>query len=73
VVGWTDLTAPDVTEAVAGLRARQDGAFLRGIRHPVLAEPDGDWLARPSVLRGLSGLVGSGRVTPGSSIEMPGT
>jgi L-fucono-1,5-lactonase len=60
VVGWTDLTAPDVAEAVAGLRAQQGGAFLCGIRHPVLAEPDPDWLARPSVLRGLSGLAGSG-------------
>jgi predicted TIM-barrel fold metal-dependent hydrolase len=60
VVGWTDLTAPDVTEAVAGLRAQRGGAFLCGIRHPVLAEPDPDWLARPSVLRGLSGLAGTG-------------
>jgi L-fucono-1,5-lactonase len=58
VVGWTDLTAPDVAEAVAGLRAHQGGAFLCGLRHPVLAEPDPDWLARPSVLRGLSGLSG---------------
>jgi L-fucono-1,5-lactonase len=60
VVGWTDLTAPDVTEAVAGLRAQRGGAFLCGIRHPVLAEADPDWLARPLVLRGLSGLAGSG-------------
>jgi predicted TIM-barrel fold metal-dependent hydrolase len=60
VVGWTDLTAADVTEAVAGLRALRGGAFLCGIRHPVLAEPDPDWLARPSVLCGLSGLAGSG-------------
>jgi predicted TIM-barrel fold metal-dependent hydrolase len=60
VVGWTDLTAPDVAEAVAGLRARPDGAFLRGIRHPVLAEPDPGWLARPLVLRGLGALAGSG-------------
>jgi L-fucono-1,5-lactonase len=60
VVGWTDLTAPDVSEAVAGLRAQRGGAFLCGIRHPVLAEPDPGWLARPSVLRGLSRLAGSG-------------
>jgi L-fuconolactonase len=60
VVGWTDLTAPDVAEAVAGLRARPDGAFLCGIRHPVLAEPDPGWLARPLVLRGLGALAGSG-------------
>jgi L-fuconolactonase len=60
VVGWTDPTAPDVTDAVAGLRAQRGGAFLCGIRHPVLAEAAPDWLARPSVLRGLSGLAGSG-------------
>jgi L-fuconolactonase len=60
VVGWTDLTAPDVAGVVAGLRARPDGAFLRGIRHPVLAEPDPGWLARPLVLRGLGELAASG-------------
>jgi L-fuconolactonase len=60
VVGWTDLTAPDVADAVAGLRARPDGRFLRGIRHPVLAEPDPDWLARPVVLRGLEELAATG-------------
>ena len=40
VVGWTDLTAPAVADAVAGLRALPGGEFLRGIRHPVLAEAD---------------------------------
>jgi L-fuconolactonase len=60
VVGWTDLTAPDVADAVAGLQARPDGLFLRGIRHPILAEPDADWLARPLVLRGLVALSGAG-------------
>jgi L-fuconolactonase len=52
--------APDVADAVAGLQARPDGWLLRGIRHPVLAEPDPDWLARPLVLRGLEGLAGTG-------------
>jgi L-fucono-1,5-lactonase len=60
VVGWTDLTAPDAAGAVAGLQARPDGVFLCGIRHPVLAEPDPDWLARPAVLHGLSGLATTG-------------
>jgi L-fuconolactonase len=60
VVGWTDLTAPDVADAVAGLRALPGGSFLCGIRHPVLAEPDPDWLARPAVLRGLRGLAVAG-------------
>jgi L-fuconolactonase len=53
VVGWVDLTGPAVAEEVASLRALPGGSFLRGIRHPVLAEPDPDWLARPAVLRGL--------------------
>jgi L-fuconolactonase len=56
VVGWTDLTAPAVVDAVASLRALPGGEFLRGIRHPVLMEPDPGWLARPEVLRGLRAL-----------------
>jgi L-fuconolactonase len=60
VVGWTDLAAPAVADAVAGLRALPGGSFLRGIRHPVLVEPDPDWLARPAVLRGLHELAAAG-------------
>jgi L-fuconolactonase len=60
VVGWTDLTAPGVAGAVAALRAQPGGRFLRGIRHPVLAEPDPGWLARPAVLRGLRELAAAG-------------
>jgi L-fuconolactonase len=61
VVGWTDLTAPAVADAVAGLRALPGGEFLCGIRHPVLAEADPGWLARPAVLRGLRALAAAGR------------
>src|SRR5579862_2107531 len=60
VVGWTDLTAPAVADAVAGLRALPGGELLRGIRHPVLAEADPGWLARPAVLRGLRALAAAG-------------
>jgi L-fuconolactonase len=60
VVGWTDLTAPVVADAVAALRALPGGEFLCGIRHPVLAEPDPGWLARPAVLRGLHALAATG-------------
>jgi L-fuconolactonase len=56
VVGWTDLAAPAVADAVESLRALPGGEFLRGIRHPVLMEPDPGWLARPEVLRGLRAL-----------------
>jgi L-fuconolactonase len=60
VVGWTDLTTPGVADTVAGLRGLPGGSFLCGIRHPVLAEPDPDWLAGPAVLRGLRGLATAG-------------
>jgi L-fucono-1,5-lactonase len=60
VVGWTDLTAPAVADAAAGLRELPGGEFLRGIRHPLLAEPDPGWLARPAALRGLAALAAAG-------------
>jgi L-fuconolactonase len=54
VVGWVDLQADDVADALAELQARSDGGYLRGIRHPVLVEPDPDWLRRPAVHHGLA-------------------
>jgi L-fuconolactonase len=60
VVGWTDLTAADIADAVAGLGELPGGRFLCGIRHPVLAEADPGWLARPVVLRGLHALAAAG-------------
>lgn len=60
VVGWTDLTAPAVADAAAGLRELPGGEFLRGIRHPLLGEADPGWLARPAVLRGLQALAAAG-------------
>src|SRR5215469_7187139 len=54
VVGWVDLRADDVADALAALQARPDGDWLRGIRHPVLVETDPDWLRQPVVLRGLA-------------------
>lgn len=62
VVGWVDLAAPGVTEAVASLRTLPGGPFLCGVRHPVLAEPDPGWLARPDVLQGLRALATAGLV-----------
>jgi L-fuconolactonase len=56
VVGWTDLASPAVADAVASLRERPGGEFLCGIRHPLLTEPDPDWLGRPEVLHGLRAL-----------------
>jgi L-fuconolactonase len=60
VVGWVDLTAPDVADVVAGLRELPGGGALAAIRHPVLIEPDPDWLARPAVLRGLAAVAAAG-------------
>ena len=53
VVGWADLTAPDVAGQIAAYRELPGGERLAGVRHPLLAEPDPDWLARPAVLDGL--------------------
>jgi L-fuconolactonase len=60
VVGWMDLSAPSVADAVAELRALPGGAFLCGIRHPVLFEADAGWLAQRAVLRGLHALAATG-------------
>jgi L-fuconolactonase len=60
VVGWADLTAPDVGDQIARYRRLPGGGRLSGIRHPLLAEPDPDWLARPAVRDGLRRLAGAG-------------
>ena len=62
VVGWVDLQAPGVGDAVAALRQRPGGDLLVGIRHPLLTEPDPGWLARPAVLRGLAAVAAAGLV-----------
>ncbi|KOV83159.1 amidohydrolase [Nocardia sp. NRRL S-836] len=53
VVGWVDLTAPDVAEQLDRLRSGPGGDRLVGVRHLVQSEPDPDWLMRPAVLAGL--------------------
>ncbi|MFC1417992.1 amidohydrolase family protein [Streptacidiphilus cavernicola] len=62
VVGWTDLTAPGVADALARLRALPGGERLVGIRHQVQGEADPDWLRRPDVLRGLRAVAAAGLV-----------
>ena len=62
VVGWVDLEAPDMADAIAALRQLPGGDRLVGIRHTVLTEPDPDWLARPAVLRGLAAVADAGLV-----------
>jgi predicted TIM-barrel fold metal-dependent hydrolase len=62
VVGWTDLEAPDVEDALDRLIAQPSRAPLVGIRHQAQDEPDPEWLARPAVVRGVRALARRGLV-----------
>ncbi|THA35173.1 amidohydrolase [Streptomyces sp. A1277] len=62
VVGWSDLTAPDIADTLAALRELPGGDRLVGLRHQVQGEPDPDWLLRPAVLRGLTAVADAGLV-----------
>ncbi|MEI5103065.1 amidohydrolase family protein [Streptomyces sp. PmtG] len=62
VVGWTDLTRPDVADALAALAAGPGGKHLVGIRHQVQSEPDPAWLLRADVRRGLAAVADAGLV-----------
>ncbi|MFE5581286.1 amidohydrolase family protein [Kitasatospora sp. NPDC056531] len=53
VVGWAELTAPDIADTLAELRQGPGGEHLVGLRHLVQGEADPAWLARPDVRRGL--------------------
>jgi L-fuconolactonase len=58
VVGWVDLTAPDVADRLAVIAHPP----LVGIRHQAQDEPDPEWLARPDVVRGVRALAEAGIV-----------
>ncbi|WP_067480424.1 amidohydrolase family protein [Actinomadura hibisca] len=60
VVGWVDLTAPDVAAALAGLAAGPGGRRLAGVRHLAQDEPDPFWLLRADVLRGVRAVGAAG-------------
>ncbi len=60
VVGWVDLTSPQVADQIARLRAHRAGRFLVGIRHQAHDEPDPAWLTRPEVRRGLRAVAEAG-------------
>lgn len=60
VVGWTDLTAPDVADRLARLLEGPGGRYLKAIRHQVQEEPDPRWLCRPDVRRGLAAIAAAG-------------
>ncbi|MEU0785252.1 amidohydrolase family protein [Streptomyces sp. NPDC006173] len=62
VVGWTDLTRPDVADELTRLRELPGGHRLKGIRHQVQGESDPGWLLRPDVRRGLAAVAEAGLV-----------
>ncbi|MEU9913872.1 amidohydrolase family protein [Streptomyces sp. NPDC051001] len=62
VVGWTDLTRPDIADELARLRELPGGRYLKGIRHQVQGEPDPEWLLRADVRRGLAAVAAAGLV-----------
>jgi L-fuconolactonase len=62
VVGWADLTRPDIADELARLRDLSGGDHLKGIRHQVQGEPDPEWLLRPDVRRGLAAVAAAGLV-----------
>jgi L-fuconolactonase len=53
VVGWVDLSAPNLVDTIDQLRELEGGGKLVGIRHQVHDESDERWLLRDDVLRGL--------------------
>lgn len=62
VVGWVDLTAPDVSDRLAALRTEPGGDRLVGIRHLVQAEQDPHFLDRADVRRGIAAVGAAGAV-----------
>ncbi|MBZ9644253.1 amidohydrolase [Streptomyces sp. PSKA30] len=62
VVGWADLTRPDLADELDRLRELPGGQYLKGIRHQVQGEPDPEWLLRADVHRGLAAVADAGLV-----------
>ena len=60
VVGWADLTRPDLGEVIDELRAGPGGRHLVALGHRVHDEADPEWLARAAVRRGLATLAVKG-------------
>jgi len=60
VVGWVDLSAADVADAVAAWCHGPGGDVRVGARHLVQGEPNPRWLERPEVICGLKALAAAG-------------
>lgn len=57
VVGWVDLTSPEIDAQLNELAAHPK---FKGVRHLVESEPQDDWLVQPAVLSGLQQLATRG-------------
>ncbi|WP_319415326.1 amidohydrolase family protein [Marispirochaeta aestuarii] len=53
VVGWVDLTNPEIGNTLEQLKSGPDGKYLVGIRHQVHDEKDARWLLRKDVRHGI--------------------
>lgn len=62
VVGWVDLTDPDIEEVLNDLKSGPGGEYLVGIRHQIHDEDDPDWAARPDVIAGVAAVGRAGLV-----------
>jgi L-fuconolactonase len=60
VVGWADLTAPDLADVLAAHRTGPGGRWLVGVRSQVQGEPDPDYLRRADVQAGLATVAEAG-------------
>jgi predicted TIM-barrel fold metal-dependent hydrolase len=60
VVGWVDLTGPDVAARLMALLAVAGGKRLVGVRHLLQDELDPAWLDRPDARRGAQAVADAG-------------
>jgi L-fuconolactonase len=60
VVGWVELTEPDLAETLLALSEKEGGRFLVGVRHDLIDEANPDWLSQPDVRRGLETIASFG-------------
>jgi L-fuconolactonase len=73
VVGWVDLTDPNVGALLTELKASEHGRWLVGVRHLMHEEPDPAWLLRDDARRGLGAVAQSGIVYDlvGKTVHLP--
>jgi len=62
VVGWADLTDPQLGTVLDELRSGDNGSLLVGLRHQVEDEEDDAWLGREDVQLGLHTIADAGLV-----------